>query len=200
MRVALIRHGQTDWNLAGRMQGRTDTALNATGRGQALELAARLSLQGPWHAVVTSPLARAASTAELLAQQLGISEVVPCEGLVERSFGHAEGLSPDEARDRWPTRVYPEMEHPDETAVRGERALAAIASRFPGQRVIAVSHGSFIRHLLAHLAGVEVQSVPRIPNVGVAELERDSDGGWRIEQFEGAPWSLSGAEAAPPSA
>ena len=187
LRLALVRHGQTDWNVAGRMQGRTDIPLNAQGRAQARALAARLADAPAWDAIVTSPLQRASDTAEILAAALGTGSPIPCAGLAERTFGDAEGLSPDAAVRRWPDRVYPGMEFHDAVVDRGLAALERIAARFPSGRVIAVSHGSFIRHLLAALAGRPSDAMPRIGNAEASRLERSSDGRWRILDISGIP-------------
>ena len=61
MRLLLVRHGETDWNAAGRIQGCTDTPLNARGRAQALALAGRLRDERPQR-LYTSPLRRARET------------------------------------------------------------------------------------------------------------------------------------------
>nr|WP_200328870.1 histidine phosphatase family protein [Leucobacter sp. L43] len=187
VRIALIRHGQTDWNLSGRMQGRTDIPLNATGREQASVLAERLSRAGGWDAVVTSPLLRARQTAEILAERLGL-EAVTCEGLVERSFGDAEGLSHSVALEHWPSRQYPSMEGHDEVAERGVSALDRIADQFRNGRVIAVTHGSFIRHLLADISGLPADEVPRAENLAISEVERDESGTWHVRSIAGRAW------------
>lgn len=187
MRVALIRHGQTDWNLSGRMQGRTDVPLNATGREQARGLAEQLLQEGSWDAVFTSPLLRARQTAEILADRLG-REVVVCEGLVERSFGDAEGMSHSDAREQWPSRQYPSMEGHDEVARRGALTLDRIADEFRTGRVIAVTHGSFIRHLLADIACRPSDDVPRAENLAISEVERDESATWHVRSIAGQAW------------
>ena len=170
------------------MQGRTDIPLNETGRQQARELAEQLAAGDEWHAVVTSPLLRASGTAEIIAERLGIEVVLPCHDLIERSFGDAEGLSPTTALTRWPTREYPGMEGHGAVAQRGQRALNAIDARFSGKRVLAVSHGSFMRHLLAHIAGTPVADMPRLENATVSEVSATDDGSWHIRSIAGAPF------------
>lgn len=178
------------------MQGRTDIPLNETGRQQARELAKRLASDGPWDAVVSSPLLRARETAEILAQLLRL-HVVVCEGLVERSFGDAEGLSHSDAVMHWPSREYPSMEGRGAVAERGVMALERIAERFPAGRVIAVTHGSFIRHLLADISGLPSDNVPRAENIAVSEVERDATAQWSIRSVAGRAWAAGGS--APPS-
>lgn len=194
MRVALIRHGQTDWNLAGRMQGRTDVPLNETGREQARRLAEQLAREGRWDAVVTSPLQRALETAEILADLLSLAAIV-CDDLVERSFGDAEGLSHSDALEQWPSRNYPSMEGHVEVAERGVTALDRIADRFPGGRVIAVTHGSFIRHVLADISALPSDEVPRAENIAISEIERDESGRWRVESISGRAFASDGEPA-----
>src|SRR3712207_4629138 len=93
--IALTRHGQTDWNAAGRLQGSSDVPLNDTGRGQAAESVQRFS-PADWDAVVTSPLSRARETGAILADGLGIPLGATYPELVERHYGVAEGLTDGE--------------------------------------------------------------------------------------------------------
>ena len=88
---ALVRHGQTDWNAERRLQGSTDIPLNDVGRGQARDAAAVLSPY-EWDAIVSSPLSRAAETADLIAEGLGLTVSRRVPELTERSFGPAEGM------------------------------------------------------------------------------------------------------------
>ncbi|MET0318796.1 MAG: histidine phosphatase family protein, partial [Rhodococcus fascians] len=70
--LALVRHGETDWNLHGRLQGSSDIPLNDTGRAQAREAVYELS-DHSWDLLVSSPLSRAAETADIIGSHLGIS-------------------------------------------------------------------------------------------------------------------------------
>jgi probable phosphoglycerate mutase len=87
LRIYLARHGQTDWNLAGRTQGQTDTPLNATGRRQAEELKSQLT-GIPFEAVYSSTLSRSRDTAEVVH---GNTPVTNLPGLRERNFGKFQG-------------------------------------------------------------------------------------------------------------
>jgi probable phosphoglycerate mutase len=146
-RLVLVRHGETDWNCAGRIQGHTDIALNETGRRQAARMA--LALQGAeLDAIVSSDLARARCTAEALAAVTGLPVALD-RALRERSFGRFEGHSiaeiqashPEEAR-RWQSR------DPHYAPPGGESILQFHA------RVIQAMHGLVARHAGSHLAVV----------------------------------------------
>ena len=69
MTILLIRHGQTNWNLESKLQGREDIPLNETGRSQAKTCAQYLSDQ-TWHTIYTSPLSRAKETAQIISKEL----------------------------------------------------------------------------------------------------------------------------------
>src|SRR5439155_14472537 len=87
LRIYLARHGQTGWNLEGRTQGQTDTALNATGRRQAAEL--KTQMAGiPLDAVYSSTLSRSRETAEIVH---GTTPLISLPGLRERNFGKFQG-------------------------------------------------------------------------------------------------------------
>src|SRR5215467_4422014 len=86
----LFRHGETDWNRAGRLQGHTDTPLNATGLAQAQALSERLR-RHRLDAVMSSDLARAWTTGRVVADALGVP-LIGEPGLREANIGAAEGL------------------------------------------------------------------------------------------------------------
>lgn len=96
----LVRHGETEWNQLGMLQGRTDTELDDNGIQQAKECAKALSGQ-QWSAIVTSPLRRAYRTAELIQEQLQIP-LLEMEDFIERSFGTAEGMTVEERLTAYP--------------------------------------------------------------------------------------------------
>lgn len=96
----LIRHGQTEWNLKGRLQGGKDSPLTVLGRQQAQGLAISLKAKPP-SLILASPLSRASKTAEIIAKALGIP-IEKDERLGELRFGAAEGLILNEIDERWP--------------------------------------------------------------------------------------------------
>ena len=95
----LFRHGETDWNRQGRLQGHTDTPLNATGLAQAEALTERLRPHR-LDAVVSSDLARAWTTARIVAEGLGVP-LISEPGLREANIGEAEGLYWPEVKSRF---------------------------------------------------------------------------------------------------
>lgn len=170
--IALVRHGETDWNRASRIQGRTEVPLNATGRLQAAATAEMLAAAGEWHGVRSSPLGRAIETAEILAASLGLDRPARDEGFWERDFGVAEGLAVRDAQDRWPgLREIPGAEALGSVAERSAVALDRVLSEAPGS--IVVAHGAMLRVGLSHFTGFEM---PRILNGEVWLLFRTPRG------------------------
>lgn len=175
VRVALTRHGQTDWNAQKRLQGSSDVPLNDVGRGQAVESAARFG-RGEWDAVAISPLARAAETGQIIADALELPVHASYLDLVERHYGEAEGVTDDDAGTRWPNGEFPGIESRPSVAERGLRALDAIAADLPGAAVIVVAHGTIIREILRRLTDIPI---PPILNAATSMIERTDDG-WRV--------------------
>ena len=102
MKILLVRHGETDWNVAQRIQGSTDTPLNETGIQQAKRLAEELGKrETPIIGVYTSKLERAAKTAEFVAKKLG-KECIILPGLEEINFGLWEGITWEQVEERFP--------------------------------------------------------------------------------------------------
>ena len=145
--LLLVRHGETDWNASGRLQGHTDRPLNDYGRRQARELADRLADDGIV-AIYASDLSRAKETAEIVGVRLGLPVVIDAD-LRERNWGSWEGLTPEE-RDA----VAFEGETPRDHRDRLMRAVRRIAERHPGQRVVVVTHGGSMRRVQAAVTGI----------------------------------------------
>ena len=183
MRLLLVRHGETDWNAAGRIQGCTDTPLNARGRAQAAALAEKLrSSEERAEALYTSPLRRAAETAEIIGSALGLRPE-PVEALREISFGVWEGCSWEEIQRRWPREfAWCEGDRLRRSPPGGEsygqlmeRALPAVEAirRAPGGTAVAICHSAVIRAVLCALEGMSIGEGYRrlrIKNSSVSEL------------------------------
>ena len=182
MRLLLVRHGETDWNAAGRIQGCTDTPLNARGRAQAAALTEKLRSSERAEALYTSPLRRAAETAEIIGSALGLRPE-PVEALREISFGVWEGCSWAEIQRRWPEDfAYCEADRLNRAPPGGEsyarlmaRACPAVERlrRAPGGTAIAVCHSAVIRAVLCALRGISIgdgYATLRIKNSSVTEL------------------------------
>ncbi|WP_043793680.1 histidine phosphatase family protein [Pseudarthrobacter chlorophenolicus] len=181
---ALVRHGQTDWNAERRLQGSTDIPLNDVGRGQARDAAAVLSPY-EWDAVVSSPLSRAAETADLIAEGLGLTVSRRVPELTERSFGPAEGMQAGPELDA--LRIpggFKGAESEDEAASRGLAALEALAEEFSGQRLLVVTHGTLLRVSLSRAIG---ETLPSVDNAALNLAHHHAVDGWQLEYFNGEP-------------
>jgi probable phosphoglycerate mutase len=181
---ALIRHGQTDWNAERRLQGSTDIPLNDVGRGQARDAVAVVSGY-EWDAIVSSPLSRAAETADVIAAGLGRTVARRMPELIERSFGPAEGLQAGPELDA--LRIeggFRGAESEDEAAHRGLTALEALAAEFSGGRVLVVAHGTLLRVSLSRAVGRTLQS---IDNAALNLAHHHAVDGWQLEYFNGEP-------------
>lgn len=153
-RVLVVRHGQSEWNAAGRWQGRADVALDEVGRRQAAEAALAL---GTFDGVWASNLERAHMTAAIIAEIIGIGPVEIDPRLAETDVGPWEGLTQREVEAGWPgylaERRRPEgFEAYDDAADRMLLALQHIAARHRGGEVLVVSHGGVIRAARRRLA------------------------------------------------
>lgn len=178
--IGLVRHGQTDWNFEGRMQGSSDIPLNDTGRAQAAEAAALLGSADwafSWTGVLTTPLVRAVETGQIIADGLGLPVLGRLPGLVERHYGIAEGMPVEEAYGRYPDRDFPESETEEAVTARALASLAELNRDYPGQHLLVVAHGGLIRNVLTELHD---EPVPGIINSATA-LVRWHEEAWRVE-------------------
>jgi alpha-ribazole phosphatase/probable phosphoglycerate mutase len=159
MNLLLIRHGQTDWNLAQRFQGQSDIPLNETGRKQANALAERLAAED-FDAVYSSDLQRAAETASIILQMSGCKpDLYPAPRLREVNFGDWEGLTYDkikakhpEALAAWEADIFknapPNGETLEELSVRVQSMLDELREKHDDQNVLVVAHGGVLQTLI----------------------------------------------------
>lgn len=200
MLIALMRHGQTDWNLHGRVQGRTDIPLNDTGRNQVRDAATAIRTSDTqWASVTSSPLARARESAEIAATVLNLPLLAAHEGLIEQHYGEAEGVDISQLEARWPDRRIPGGETPSQVRSRALRTLDELAEQHEGTPLIAVTHGAYVRRLVATLLDIDYQEAPRIENAGLSTVEYTLTG-WKVRSVNGSPsLPASGSPAEPPN-
>ena len=193
-RICLIRHGETDWNAAGRIQGQTDVPLNEVGRSQALALAASVPLF-VFNAIYSSDLIRALDSAQGVAERCGL-EVISLPLLRERHFGIFQGLTAEEGLQRYPEAhdCYKarDVEYDFVTGEsmlrfndRVHEAVACLTQLHPGQTIAAVSHGGVLEMVYRKATGRPLQT-PRdfvIPNCALNWFSFDEHG-WHLEAWD----------------
>ncbi|WRP04849.1 histidine phosphatase family protein [Rossellomorea aquimaris] len=144
--ICLVRHGQTEWNLLGKLQGQTDIPLNETGKLQAEECREFLK-KSQWDVLITTSLMRARKTADIINESLELP-IVEMDHFKERHFGEGEGLSREERDERFPDFIFPNMESYEELIQRIQDGLKEIHAQFPGKKVLLVAHGAVISAVL----------------------------------------------------
>jgi broad specificity phosphatase PhoE len=160
--IVLVRHGETDWNRERRFQGHADLPLNDDGRAQVAELAEKLAGER-FAAGYTSPLRRAAESAEIVGRRLGLV-VHPSDALREVDVGSWSGLTWREVEERfpegfsrwvdWKVEGWEDGEQYEDFSRRVLGGLLEIAARHPGEQVLAMTHGGPIRTALAAAKGL----------------------------------------------
>ena len=190
-RIFLIRHGETEWNASGRLQGNSNVQLSMVGLHQARLLA----MHAPFptaDAIYSSDLIRAKATADVLAAQFNLKvQLVP--ELRETSFGDWEGhaikdLAEESADDFEKFFVDPELCRPPhgetfaECQTRVVNAVRKIIADHENQRVIVVSHGAAIRLLLCAALGMPIRKMWAIAQFNMAlNVLRVDDGSVTVE-------------------
>jgi broad specificity phosphatase PhoE len=180
-RILLVRHGQTDWNVAGRWQGHEDIPLNATGLEQARSLAEHLR-ERPISAIYSSDLKRAQMTGAVIAEAHGLTLKTDPRWR-ELHLGVFQGLTTNEINARYPVEArHMRDDYMDYVIPTGEarramqtRAIAAyqqILADEQGDEIVVVSHGGTIRVVLLKLFGEEVLH-RAIHNTSISTIETD---------------------------
>ena len=149
--ICLVRHGETDWNKIGRLQGREDIPLNSNGVFQAEKCGLALKKR-KWGAVFSSPLLRARQTADIIARSNEINRVSEDYDLIERDYGNASGLTLEERNKLFPDGNYDGIEDWETLKNRVYSAILRGIDEAGGKDIFIVSHGSAINSILAYLS------------------------------------------------
>lgn len=183
----LVRHGETDWNLQGMLQGHADPPLNDTGRRQAALVAARLAPLA-FAACYASDLRRARETAEVILAERGGSVLHTSRLLRERGLGNWEGLTLSQVRERWPQQYQlwvqdrntapPGGERLEEMAQRATCYLRTLVQVHAGESILVVCHGGPIKALVCEALGVAIASSGQMwtGNCSITRVKHDRRG------------------------
>lgn len=161
MNIYLLRHGETDWNKEGRLQGHTDIPLNQNGRRQIKHIAEAIDHLGLGiERIIASPLSRACESAEIVAKQLAYEKenilVEPL--LIERCFGAGEGKTITERAEKYPGDNYPQMESFHDLIARAHLAFEKIVDLYDDkQNVLLVAHGAILYAMLTAITNGQVE-------------------------------------------
>jgi phosphoserine phosphatase len=159
-RIILVRHGYVDWIVRERFRGRAELALSDLGCRQAQATARYIAATWKPDAVYTSPLGRCLETGAAIAAPFRI-ERLPVDGLSDINYGEWQGLTREEAKERWPEEVALWFSAPHLAVIPGGETLAAVLSRTTAAlrdilgshsegTVVVVGHDSVNRVLLLH--------------------------------------------------
>ncbi len=154
--LLLVRHGETDWNAEGRLQGHTDRPLSNYGREQARRLADEIGGE-QFDAVYASDLTRARETAEIVAERLRLPVGLDPD-LREKDWGNWEGLT---STERFGVELVGESTEQHQERMLG--ALGRIAAKHPYGRILVVTHGGSMRRVQAVALGF---ALPVVENCG----------------------------------
>lgn len=179
--ICLVRHGETDWNALGKLQGRTDIQLNETGIIQAEECSEFLK-SSQWDVIITSPLKRAKQTAEIINKNL-IVPLIEMKDFLERDYGDAEGMVLEERISAFPDKSYPNQEDRLTLNNRIMTGIQEINQRYEENKILLIAHGAVINAILAVLSNGKIGSgKTKLINACISNIYFHQDR-WRIKDF-----------------
>lgn len=187
MRLIIIRHGESEWNRIGRYQGQLDAPLSELGLRQAEALAERLRTE-PLHAIFTSPLQRAARTAETVARHHPNVPFQREPALLEIGHGDWEGLLVDEVVSRYGEGLREWRQHPTRSQMPNGESFSNILKRvmdfqerlcaeYSNKNVLISTHDVVVKILVAHALGMDMDRINRIwvTNASISVIEYGED-------------------------
>ena len=150
----VVRHGETEWNAVGRIQGHSDIPLSEIGRDQAQAAARRLAVASI-DVAYSSDLSRSNETARIILGERNIP-LHATPDLRERDYGIFEGLTLEERKDKFPEMFAASLvkdldfaptggESPRATSARMTTFIASLKARHPDESVLIVGHGGSLR-------------------------------------------------------
>ena len=180
MRLILVRHGETELNRDGRIQGVNDRPLTSAGRRQAGAAGEALARDLPF-AMYASPIARAVETARIIGERLG-TRFTTVSGLAEADVGELDGLTGEEMRRRYPEFAERWEADPCNTPMPGGESLVQLQERawkaveglradHAGDSVVAVTHNFTIQAVIASALSLPLEKC-RSFRIGVGSITR----------------------------
>lgn len=159
--ICLVRHGETDWNVKGIIQGQTNIPLNKVGEIQAKKCGIFLKNKN-YDVIISSPLKRAKKTSEIINDSLNLP-IIYNENLKERNFGIAEGQVKKTMIKDFPNQIYPNQELRLALNKRVMTTLNKIIKTYTNQRILVIAHGAVINSILSsvsnHICGSQVTNL-----------------------------------------
>ncbi|MGQ0573334.1 MAG: histidine phosphatase family protein [Pseudonocardia sp.] len=201
-RLVLLRHGQTDHNVAGRMQGHLESMLTGAGLDQAVRTAPSIAAMAP-DRLVTSDLRRAVDTADAVGAACGLPVKVDPR-LRETHLGRWQGLSVDDIERDWPGAIAtwrsdpawapPGGESRIEVVRRARPVVEELDAEFegpPSATAVLVAHSGLIAGLVSGLLELPTSAWPAIGGVGNCRwavlARRDDHPRWRLTGYNVGP-------------
>lgn len=182
--IFFVRHGETEWNLEGKLQGQADSPLTEKGRFQAKQLA---NILQPFEIqqLYVSPLGRALHTAQLIKQTIGC-QLQENSDLKEISFGSCTGMRGEDIKKQYPdlwqirkqnkwTFRWPEGESLNDVYGRAGKFISDILSPILDGKIAIVAHESTNKALIGQLLGLSIQDILQIrqPNYVIYQWQRN---------------------------
>jgi len=176
--IGLVRHGVTEWNELGKVQGKSNIPLNERGRQQAFALANRLALEESWDFIFSSDLTRAVETTNIISTKLGLSDIYFDERIREIDCGEIEGTNEQDRVSKWGSEwrsLELGMESFEDVSKRGTNFLEEIVEKYKGKRILVVSHGAIISLTLRKLVPDYVLPKGNLENTSITIINRMED-------------------------
>ncbi|KAL8117598.1 phosphoglycerate mutase-like protein 4 isoform X1 [Apium graveolens] len=189
--IIVIRHGETEWNANGRIQGHLEVGLNDNGRLQSAAVAERLSKEPKVSAIYSSDLRRALDTAEIIATSCGGLEVIKDPALRERHSGDLQGIVRHEAAMINPKAHKASLSRCKDQEIPGggesinqlnqrcTSCLQSIGDKHRGERVVVVTHGGVMRAL--HKRAYPHEHAKKVWTTSVSVFHLSDDDEWNIK-------------------
>ena len=170
----IVRHGETEWNKEGRMQGRLNSNLTPMGKKYATRLGERLKDTEFAH-IISSPSGRALETVQLIKGNRDIP-IMTDERIMEMNLGSWQGMRQDELKKKFPNEFEQFINKPDDHQIEGAESLTEMSNRATefltglkksrdNGNLLVVTHGRFISALYAVFKGVELKDIWAGPTV-----------------------------------
>ena len=194
-RFCLVRHGETNWNVEGRLQGHTDVDLNERGITQAAQMAKAIkAINLQFDVLYTSDLLRAAKTANAIEKLFNTKAIVD-SSLRERHLGALQGITAKEAplfdAELWKSHISRDIhqelrggESIAQLAQRVQKALEKIRMQYLGQTILVVSHGGTLdmMYRLASNQALDAERAISVPNASLNWISHDGSS-WKVDRW-----------------